>query len=193
MIAEKKVGSREVSPQPIAGDGLLLAMTIDAGGALPSGPFEVGHRSLQLGLRAWVERQTRLPLGYVLQLYTFADSDQHAALIKDNHFAGGFGEAIRRVRAHVGHLVKIEVEVDTLAQLEEALRIGVDARAPGQQVARRYATSCDNDRRTGDQRGSGPVTLEGAPLIAATGVDLISVGWPTHSAPILDVGLDYLG
>ena len=47
-----------------------------AGGALPSGPFEVGHRSLQLGLRAWVERQTRLPLGYVEQLYTFADSDR---------------------------------------------------------------------------------------------------------------------
>ena len=55
-------------------DGQPLAMTIDDGRALPSGPFEVGHRSLQSGLRAWVERQTRHPLGYVEQLYTFADS-----------------------------------------------------------------------------------------------------------------------
>src|SRR5208337_1026822 len=89
MTAGKKVGSREVSPQPIAveliavlvavADGIPLAMTIDAGGALPSGPFEVGHRSLQLALRAWVERQTRLPLGYVEQLYTFADRDRGGA------------------------------------------------------------------------------------------------------------------
>ena len=57
-------------------DGSPLAMTIDDGRALPSGPFEVGHRSLQSGLRAWVERQTRHPLGYVEQLYTFADSDR---------------------------------------------------------------------------------------------------------------------
>jgi hypothetical protein len=56
--------------------GQPLAMTIDDGRALPSGPFEVGHRSLQSGLRAWVERQTRHPLGYVEQLYTFADSDR---------------------------------------------------------------------------------------------------------------------
>lgn len=57
-------------------DGRPLAMTIDDGRALPSGPFEVAHRSLQSGLRAWVERQTRHPLGYVEQLYTFADSDR---------------------------------------------------------------------------------------------------------------------
>ena len=57
-------------------DGQPLAMTIDDGRALPSGPFEVAHRSLQSGLRAWVERQTRHPLGYVEQLYTFADSDR---------------------------------------------------------------------------------------------------------------------
>jgi hypothetical protein len=59
-------------------DGRPLAMTIEDGGALPSGPFEVGHRSLQSGLRAWVEQQTGHPLGYVEQLYTFADSDRRA-------------------------------------------------------------------------------------------------------------------
>ncbi len=60
-------------------DGAPLVLAIDDGRALPSGPFEVGHRSLQSGLRAWVERQTGRPTGYVEQLYTFADSDRRAA------------------------------------------------------------------------------------------------------------------
>ena len=116
-----------------------------------------------------------------------------AALIKDNHvaIAGSVTEAIRRVRAHVGHLVKIEVEVDTLTQLEEAL------------AARADAILLDNmaldDLRSGVamiggqaiSEASGRVTPETAPAIAETGVDLISVGWLTHSAPILDIGLDY--
>src|SRR5579863_5724774 len=54
-------------------------MTIENGSALPSGPFEQGHRSLQTGLRAWVEKQTRHPLGYVEQLYTFADANRGGA------------------------------------------------------------------------------------------------------------------
>jgi nicotinate-nucleotide pyrophosphorylase (carboxylating) len=117
-----------------------------------------------------------------------------AALIKDNHIAiaGGVAEAIRRVRTHVGHLIKIEVEVDTLAQLEEALGVGVDAVLLDNMSL--------NDLRRGVtmiggravSEASGRVTLETAPAIAATGVDLISVGWLTHSAPILDVGLDYM-
>lgn len=61
--------------------GRPRVITRENGSALPSGPFELGHRSMQLGLRTWVERQTRHPLGYVEQLYTFADSDrdEHAA------------------------------------------------------------------------------------------------------------------
>src|SRR5271166_2670689 len=115
-----------------------------------------------------------------------------AALIKDNHvaIAGGVAEAIRRVRAHVGHLVKIEVEVDTLAQLEEALGAGVDAvlldNMPLDDLRR--AVAMIGGRAISE--ASGRVTLETAPAIAATGVDLISVGWLTHSAPILDIGLD---
>jgi nicotinate-nucleotide pyrophosphorylase (carboxylating) len=115
-----------------------------------------------------------------------------AVLIKDNHVAvaGSVGEAIRRARAYVGHLVKIEVEVDTLAQLEEALGVGVDA------------VLLDNMSFDDLKRGvamiggraiseaSGRVTPETARGIAETGVDLISVGWLTHSAPILDIGLD---
>jgi hypothetical protein len=60
-----------------AGDPRVL--TIKDRSALPSGPFELAHRSLQAGLRAWVERQTRLRLGYVEQLYTFADRDRAGA------------------------------------------------------------------------------------------------------------------
>jgi nicotinate-nucleotide pyrophosphorylase (carboxylating) len=117
-----------------------------------------------------------------------------AALIKDNHvaIAGGVAEAIRRVRAHVGHLVKIEVEVDTLAQLEEALGVAVDAVLLDNMSLddlRRGVTMIDGRAVS---EASGRVTLETAPAIAATGVDLISVGWLTHSAPILDVGLDYI-
>lgn len=117
-----------------------------------------------------------------------------AALIKDNHvaIAGGVAEAIRRVRAYVGHLVKIEVEVDTLAQLDEALGVGVDAALLDNMSLddlRRGVTMIDGRAVS---EASGRVTLETAPAIAATGVDLISVGWLTHSAPILDVGLDYI-
>ncbi|MEJ0017468.1 MAG: hypothetical protein WDN25_13070 [Acetobacteraceae bacterium] len=57
-------------------DGEPRVLTIDAGQALPSGPFELTHRSLQSGMRSWVEQQTHHPLGYVEQLYTFADRDR---------------------------------------------------------------------------------------------------------------------
>ncbi|WP_265516567.1 NUDIX hydrolase [Nitratireductor luteus] len=57
-------------------DGAPSVLAIGGGEVLPSGPFELGHRSLQSGLRAWVERQTGHPLGYIEQLYTFADSDR---------------------------------------------------------------------------------------------------------------------
>ena len=59
-------------------DGDPRVLTVEDGAALPSGPFESGHRSLQAGLRAWVERQTHHPLGYVEQLYTFADRGRSA-------------------------------------------------------------------------------------------------------------------
>lgn len=57
-------------------DGEPRVLTIGDGAALPSGPFELTHRSLQAGMRTWVEQQTHHPLGYVEQLYTFADRDR---------------------------------------------------------------------------------------------------------------------
>jgi nicotinate-nucleotide pyrophosphorylase (carboxylating) len=116
-----------------------------------------------------------------------------AALIKDNHIAiaGGVAEAIRRVRAHVGHLVKIEVEVDNLAQLEEALGVGVDAVLLDNMLLNELGQGVAMIDGHAISEASGRVNLETAPAIAETGVDLISVGWLTHSAPILDIGLDY--
>ena len=116
-----------------------------------------------------------------------------AVLIKDNHIAaaGGIRAAIERARAAVGHLVKIEVEVDTLAQLEEVLAVGANAVLLDNMTPDelRHAVAMVAGRAVTE--ASGRITPETAPAIAATGVDLISVGWLTHSASVLDIGLDY--
>ncbi|HCV70929.1 carboxylating nicotinate-nucleotide diphosphorylase [Agrobacterium tumefaciens] len=116
-----------------------------------------------------------------------------AVLIKDNHIAvaGGVRDAIRSAKASVGHLVKIEVEVDTLLQLREAMEEGVDAvlldNMPPEQL--REAVQIVAGRAITE--ASGRITPQTAAAIAATGIDLISVGWLTHSAPVLDIGLDF--
>ncbi|MHB2166026.1 carboxylating nicotinate-nucleotide diphosphorylase [Alsobacter sp. R-9] len=115
-----------------------------------------------------------------------------AVLIKDNHIAvaGGIGPALRAAKGAVGHLVKIEIEVDTLDQLDEVLAEGADVvlldnmgpdllREAVRRVAGRMATEA-----------SGGVNLQTVAAIAETGVDMISVGALTHSAPVLDLGLD---
>jgi len=116
-----------------------------------------------------------------------------AILIKDNHIvaAGGIRPAIEGARRRIGHLIKIEIEVDTLEQLEEVLAVGADV------------ILCDNMppatlrqavERIGGQaivEASGQIRPETAAAIAATGVDYISAGWITHSAPALDFGLDF--
>lgn len=115
-----------------------------------------------------------------------------AILIKDNHVAlcGGVAEAVRRARAHAGHLMKVEVEVDSLDQLDAALAEGPD-------VIMLDNFSLDDLRRAVARaaggvtlEASGGVTLETVRAIAGTGVDVISVGALTHSAPNLDIGLD---
>jgi nicotinate-nucleotide pyrophosphorylase (carboxylating) len=116
-----------------------------------------------------------------------------AVLIKDNHIAaaGGIEPAVERVRGSIGHLVKVEVEVDTLAQLEEALAVGVDAVLLDnmQPDELRRAVAMINGRAITE--ASGGITPVTAWAIAATGVDLISIGWLTHSVAALDIGLDY--
>jgi nicotinate-nucleotide pyrophosphorylase (carboxylating) len=115
-----------------------------------------------------------------------------AALVKDNHIAiaGSVRAAVEAVRASAGHMVKVEVEVDTIEQLHEAMELPVDAvlldNMTPQQLAQ-AVTIVDGRALT---EASGRVRRETVVPIAASGVDLISVGWLTHSAPALDLGLD---
>lgn len=115
-----------------------------------------------------------------------------AVLIKDNHrrLAGGVGAAVRRARAALGHMVKLEAEVETFEELDEALAAGVDAllldnftpadlRRAVTRVAGRVLTEA-----------SGGITPASVRAVAESGVDVISLGWLTHSAPALDVALD---
>jgi nicotinate-nucleotide pyrophosphorylase (carboxylating) len=116
-----------------------------------------------------------------------------AVLIKDNHIviAGSISEAIRRVRRHAGHMVKIEIEVDTLAQLESALQEKVDAVLLDNMSPHELADAVRRVNKKAITEASGGITPETAAAIAATGVDLLSVGWITHSAPALDLALDF--
>ena len=120
-----------------------------------------------------------------------------AVLIKDNHIAiaGSLPEAIRRARSGVGHLVAIEFEVDTLEQLAEVLAdpdlvascraVLLDNMGP---ETLRQAVALVGGRLVTE--ASGRITAQTAAALAETGVDLISAGWITHSAPVLDLGLD---
>lgn len=117
-----------------------------------------------------------------------------AVLIKDNHriIAGGVTEAVRRVRRHVGHMVKIEVEVDTLEQLAEALAVGVDAVLLDNMSVETLTRAVQMARGKAVTEASGGINPATAEAVAATGVDLLSIGWLTHSAPALDVALDFV-
>ncbi len=118
-----------------------------------------------------------------------------AVLIKDNHvaIAGGVAEALRRARKNVGHMVKIEVEVDSLAQLAEALAARVDAVLLDNMRPDMLREAVEMVGGRAIIEASGGITLENVTAIAAAGVDLISIGWLTHSAAALDIGLDFRG
>jgi len=115
-----------------------------------------------------------------------------AILIKDNHVAaaGGVGPAIRRAKAAAGHLVKVEAEVDSLAQLDEALAEGPDVVMLDNFSLADLAAAVARAKGQVTLEASGGVTLETVRAIAETGIDVISVGALTHSAPVLDIGLD---
>ncbi len=116
-----------------------------------------------------------------------------ASSSRDNHVAvaGGIRRAILAARRGVGHLVKIEVEVDTLDQLEEALATGVDAVLLDNMTPDQLAVAVRMIDGRAIAEASGRITPLIAPAIAASGVDLISAGWLTHSASVLDIGLDW--
>ena len=116
-----------------------------------------------------------------------------AILIKDNHIAiaGGIAVALRRAKENAGHMVKIEIEVDTLAQLKEVLEEGADVVMLDNMSLEDMAAAVKMVAGRAVVEASGGVTLERIPQIAATGVDMISAGTLTHSAPNFDVGLDF--
>jgi nicotinate-nucleotide pyrophosphorylase (carboxylating) len=118
-----------------------------------------------------------------------------AVLVKDNHIAaaGGLAEALNAVRTAVGHLVKIEVEVDTLDQLENVLRFPIDAVLLDNMDAGTLKRAIALVKGRAITEASGGVTLENVGKIAKTGVDLISVGALTHSARSLDSSLEWKG
>lgn len=171
---------------PLSGIATLTRRYVDAiGGA---GARIVCTRKTTPGFRALEKRAVRLGGGVN---HRFGLDD--AILIKDNHIAaaGGVGPVLSRARAAVGHLRAIEIEVDSLEQLAEALPLKPDAvlldNMPPDMLRKAVAMvggACKTE-------ASGGVRLETVKTIAKTGVDFISVGALTHSAINLDVGLDY--
>ncbi|HUY69164.1 MAG TPA: carboxylating nicotinate-nucleotide diphosphorylase [Alphaproteobacteria bacterium] len=115
-----------------------------------------------------------------------------AILIKDNHLAlaGGVRPAVARARENLGHLVKIEVEVDSLQQLAETLDLPIDAVLLDNMDPPTLKKAVDMVGKRFVTEASGRVTPQNVGEIAKSGVDIISSGWVTHSAPIMDIGLD---
>ena len=152
-----------------------------------SGAMIVDTRKTTPGLRALEKYAVRCGGGVN---HRFGLDD--AILIKDNHIAacGSVGEAVRRARAAVGHLTKVEVEIDSLDQLEEALKYGPDAVMLDNFEVADLAEAVRRVAGRTVVEASGGVSLETVRAIAGTGVDVISVGALTHSAGTLDIGLD---
>jgi nicotinate-nucleotide pyrophosphorylase (carboxylating) len=154
-----------------------------------TGASIIDTRKTTPGLRAFEKYAVACGGGYNHRFGLF-----DAVLIKDNHVAaaGGVTKAVQAAKAHIGHMVKIEVEVDTLEQFDEALDAGADIVMLDNMDP---ATMREAVRRAGGRvvlEASGGVSLQTVRAIAESGVDLISVGALTHSAPILDFGLDFL-
>jgi nicotinate-nucleotide pyrophosphorylase (carboxylating) len=147
----------------------------------------IDTRKTTPGLRAFEKYAVRAGGGMNHRIGLF-----DAVLIKDNHIAvaGGIGAAIEAARARAGHMVKVEVEVDTLDQLKEALKHRIDAVLLDNMTPAQLAEAVRLVAGRVITEASGGVNLDTVRAVAEAGVDLISVGALTHSAPVLDIGLD---
>lgn len=116
-----------------------------------------------------------------------------AVMIKDNHIAaaGSIAEALQAAKAATGHMVKIEIEVDTLSQLGEVLAEGADVILLDNMSTDELREAVAMTAGRAILEASGNVTIDTVRAIAETGIDVISSGWITHSAPTLDLGLDW--
>ena len=171
---------------PLSGTATATAALVKA--VEGTGARIVCTRKTLPGLRALQKYAVRCGGGFN---HRFGLDD--AAMIKDNHIqaAGGIRPAMERLRAGLGHMVKIELEVDSLAQLEEALEIGVDTILLDNMSLEDLRRAVVMAKGRAVLEASGNVTLTSAHAIAQTGVDYISSGAITHSAPNLDIGLDF--
>jgi len=158
--------------------------------ALPSGSKTriADTRKTTPGLRALERRAVRAGGGH-----NHREDLGSAVLIKDNHVAaaGGVSAAIRRCREQAPHTSRIECEVDSLAQLEEALAARADIVLLDNFDDADVARAVEINQGRAILEASGGITLERITKLAQLGVDVISVGALTHSAPAVDIGLDW--
>ena len=140
------------------------------------------------GLRAFEKHAVRAGGGHN---HRFGLYD--AVMIKDNHIAasGGITKALERARQAVGHTVKIEIEIDHVDQLEDALSGGADIVLLDNMSTGDLARAVKLNNGRAVLEASGNVTVKTVRDIALSGVDIISSGWITHSAPTLDLGMDF--
>jgi nicotinate-nucleotide pyrophosphorylase (carboxylating) len=169
----------------LSGIATLTQAYVDA--VAGTGAIIVDTRKTTPGLRALEKYAVRCGGGVN---HRFGLDD--AILIKDNHIAacGSVGEAVRRARAAASHLMKVEVEIDGLGQLEEALKYAPDVVMLDNFSLADLAEAVRRTSGRATLEASGGVSLETVRAIAETGVDVISVGALTHSASVLDIGLD---
>jgi nicotinate-nucleotide pyrophosphorylase (carboxylating) len=170
--------------QRLSGIASATALAVEA--VAPYATRIVDTRKTTPGLRALEKYAVRVGGGFNHRLGL-----DDAVLIKDNHLAvaDGISEAVRRVRERIGHLVKIEVEVETLAQVDEALAARVDTIMLDNMDPETMREAVIRIDRRALVEASGNIRIEHIAKVAATGVDIISMGWLTHSAPVLDLSL----
>ncbi|MDP4158961.1 MAG: carboxylating nicotinate-nucleotide diphosphorylase [Bacillota bacterium] len=149
----------------------------------------VDTRKTTPGLRGLEKYSVRMGGGYNHRFGLF-----DAVMIKDNHIAasGGITEAVSLVRAKVGHMVKVEVETETLPQVEEALQTPIDIIMLDNMSTDQMKEAVQLINKKVLTEASGGITLDTLVRVAETGVDLISLGWLTHSAKALDLSLNII-
>ncbi len=154
-----------------------------------TGARTIDTRKTTPGLRALEKYAVRCGGGHNHRFGLF-----DAVMLKDNHLiaAGGIAPAVAAVRAQVGHTVHVEVEVDHLEQVAAALEAGADSILLDNLGDDELRTAVELVAGRAITEASGGITPERAVAVAATGVDVISLGWLTHSAPRLDVALELL-
>jgi len=172
--------------QRMSGTATLTRRFVDA---LPQNPLTriVDTRKTTPGLRFLERYAVRCGGGH-----NHRDNLGSAVLIKDNHIvaAGGVSAAIERAKKHAPHTSRIEIEVESLEMLDEALDTGADVVMLDNFANDQIAVAVERAHGRAIVEVSGGISLERIPALAAAGVDVISVGALTHSAPAADIGLD---